>query len=634
MKIAVILFTYNRSYHTKLVIDALRKNTMLPQKLFIFQDGLKQDCDYDEWKEVNNLIGTIDWCDKEIIVSEYNKGLSASIISGINYVFKDYEAVIVLEDDCVPEENYISFMEQCLKKYKDNRNVYAVSGYSWPINLPKDEYEVYGCGRISSWGWGTWKDRWEEYTIDNGILKRLKENKSRDLAIWGNDLEEILLGNISGQLDSWAVYWAMHVIENEGICVNPYKSLIHNIGMDGTRRAHSGITGDFHADISKAPLAKFILPEKIKILDTTEVAFASLYGNYTAVNRDTIKKEEVLIYGLGNFYFSYEKEINENYVIKAFIDKEKKGYFAGKKIIHPDKVLQYENCKIIIMVQNIQECINIERNLISKGIHIQQIVLGHNLYGKYSSIIDEISVMPDGGLLLTFGKISIKIKTEDEFNNVCEVMLDQIYNYYVNNGRQDIVLDVGMNIGDSVLYFLQCSNVKKVYGYEPFRETFISAQENLRDFLNNPERVEIFQYGISDKSEKRTITFNSGMTCGQSTIENVREKAYTMYVDWGLVSQADEEMEQIEVKNATEVFGTIIKNYPECNIILKMDCEGEEYGILENLLQSGLLCKISFIILEWHYRGKDVLLEYLRKAGFSWWCQDKSKEMGLIYSYK
>lgn len=50
-------------------------------------------------------------------------------------------------------------------------------------------YDVYGCGRISSWGWGTWRDRWEQYSVDNNALKRLKEDKSRNLAVWENDLE-------------------------------------------------------------------------------------------------------------------------------------------------------------------------------------------------------------------------------------------------------------------------------------------------------------------------------------------------------------------------------------------------------------------------------------------------------------
>ncbi len=42
MKIATLLFTYNRSYHTEQALSALKENTALPQKLIVFQDGRKR----------------------------------------------------------------------------------------------------------------------------------------------------------------------------------------------------------------------------------------------------------------------------------------------------------------------------------------------------------------------------------------------------------------------------------------------------------------------------------------------------------------------------------------------------------------------------------------------------------------
>ena len=43
MKIAIALFVYDRSYHTNKVLEALKENTVLPEKLFIFQDGIKPE---------------------------------------------------------------------------------------------------------------------------------------------------------------------------------------------------------------------------------------------------------------------------------------------------------------------------------------------------------------------------------------------------------------------------------------------------------------------------------------------------------------------------------------------------------------------------------------------------------------
>ena len=65
-----------------------------------------------------------------------------------------------------------------------------------------------------------------------------------------------------------------------------------------------------------------------------------------------------------------------------------------------------------------------------------------------------------------------------------------------------------------------------------------------------------------------------------------------------------------------------------------MDCEGEEYQIMNRLSQANILNKFSFIMLEWHYLGNKSILELLKVAGFSYWCENKNNDMGLIYAYR
>lgn len=280
MKIATLLFTYNRSWHTEQVIDGLKNNTILPQKLFVFQDGLRPGEDACEWNNVNSLIHSIDWCEKEIIVSEYNKGLADSIISGINYVFKEYDAIIVLEDDCVPAADFLNFMYQCLEKYQDMTKIYCVSGYAWPIELPEANEDIYFCGRISSWGWGTWKDRWNVYERDYTVLRQIYKNSdlSTELTVWGADLESTLIYNLKGLCNSWAVFWALIVILKEGVCINPYQSLIHNIGHDGSG-VHCGNTSKFLVQMDERKNVSFNLPDNIQILETTRKVYKVFSGN-------------------------------------------------------------------------------------------------------------------------------------------------------------------------------------------------------------------------------------------------------------------------------------------------------------------------------------------------------------------
>lgn len=644
MRVGIVIFAYNRSRHLREVLAGLKKNQGV-EKIYIFQDGLKCEDHRLEWEKTKAVIETVDWCEKDYKLSSYNKGLARSLVDGINAVFEENDAVIVLEDDCVPTANFIAFMKQCFEKYKVDESVYCVSGYSWPIQMEKGEWDIYGCGRISSLGWGTWKDKWSIYKKDYEIMKKFKcdMDLSRRLALWGKDLENILIGNICGNTDSWAIFWALEVILHDGICINPYKSLIKNIGMDGSG-VHSLITDEYEVVCDTGDTQTFSFPDEICILEETQKAFTTLWGgrftSYTAMDKPDDDRERALVYGLGDFFLKNEKQVNHDFYIMEFIDGYKKGYFAGRNIIKPEEIGQYSYDKILIMIQDVQTCIDVARKLLAYNVDAEKIVLGISMYGNYSKYFDRIGILANGEIQLHVNvpvcgrEILLNVRSKDEFNNVREVFVNQVYHYCINNQKKDIVFDIGMNVGDAVLYFLMNPKVEKVYAYEPFGETFQAAVDNLHRNFDLLDRVETFQYGISNENSKREIPFNANMTCGQSTLEDMRKIAYEKYQHMGLVHNEQEEKEIIEVKDAAEIFLPILDKYEGCNFVLKMDCEGEEYGIINRLAEEKLLDRFSLIMLEWHYKGNEVIINQLTKAGFSYWCEDKSDDMGLIYAYK
>ncbi|KAI4450850.1 hypothetical protein C823_005387 [Eubacterium plexicaudatum ASF492] len=120
-------------------------------------------------------------------------------------------------------------------------------------------------------GMGNMERSLAKYNTDNEIIKRFKQDptKLRNLATWGNDCERMFLDKLLGENNSWAIYWALIVIENEGVCINPYNSLINNIGMDGTG-VHCGKTDKFQVKLSDDIKVDFKLPDEITILDSTK----------------------------------------------------------------------------------------------------------------------------------------------------------------------------------------------------------------------------------------------------------------------------------------------------------------------------------------------------------------------------
>lgn len=361
MRVATILFTYHRSSHTEQVLNGLKENYVLPEMLFVFQDGLKDGEDRTEWDKVNALIHNIKFCPTELVVSECNKGLANSIRDGVNYAFEKYDAVIVLEDDCVPSKNFVNFMLQGLEHYESVKHVYSVTGYANPTGLKKKgDVDVYATGRAESLGWGTWKDRWSYYSVDDKILERILSDPSKSiyLAEWGKDLIGMLMAQLSGKIDSWAVYWALTMIEQKGICVCPFLSHIKNIGFDGTG-VHSGNNLDSPyatVELETQNYRKYKYPKNIQLKKETKKAFASVLGlgSYVLLKNDE-SLPSVWIYGLGNFFMQHEKKICQQFYIAGFIDQKKSGYFAGVPIIKPYESSKYYKEKVVIMIADDRE---------------------------------------------------------------------------------------------------------------------------------------------------------------------------------------------------------------------------------------------------------------------------------------
>jgi len=250
----IILFVYNRPSHTKKTIEALKNNTLANQSiLYIFSDGSKYHEHERAVNEVRNYIRNINGF-RDIIIRQRteNYGLAKSVIEGINEVLNNYDKVIVLEDDIETTPKFLKFMNNCLEFYKEISSVYSISGYSFAITIPANyNKDIYFLRRSSSWGWATWKNRWEKARWDNSFYKEKIKNKiaQKDFNIGGEDLTPMLIKQINNEIDSWAIRWAFtHYLYN-GNCVFPVKSLAQNIGTDATGTHFNRKTTRYNVDL-------------------------------------------------------------------------------------------------------------------------------------------------------------------------------------------------------------------------------------------------------------------------------------------------------------------------------------------------------------------------------------------------
>ncbi|GHV57545.1 hypothetical protein FACS1894182_06670 [Bacteroidia bacterium] len=172
-------------------------------------------------------------------------------------------------------------------------------------------------------------------------------------------------------------------------------------------------------------------------------------------------------------------------------------------------------------------------------------------------------------------------------------------------GEHYVVIDIGLNIGLTTLYLALKPEVVHVYGYEPFYETFIQAENNLRLNPSLKDKISIFNYGLSDTTEIKTFNYSKDFPGSMSTVVN-------KFPDNG-------KLEKVELKNASEVLRPIFEHHSE-TMMLKIDCEGGENEIIPDLMASGLLRKIKIIIMEWHFEPPAKWIKLFNDNGFIVFC--------------
>src|SRR5258708_27744785 len=85
----------------------------------------------------------------------------------------------------------------------------------------------------------------------------------------------------------------------------------------------------------------------------------------------------------------------------------------------------------------------------------------------------------------------------------------------------------------------------------------------------------------------------------------------------------------IHIADADEILRRIRAAHPGAPILLKLDAEGAEYGIIDRLAETGDIRELAAAAIEWHLKpGEEYLTSKLRTAGFQ--TQAKVLEPGSI----
>lgn len=297
----IILFVYDRPDHAAKALNALAENELAKKSdLFIFCDGPKKE----SVKERNRQVIELITAEKEqqrfasvtLTISEVNKGLAASIISGVTEIINRYGKCIVIEDDVIASPMFLTFMNDCLVYYRDRTKIFSISGFTYPLKaLQKYPHDVYLSYRACSQCWACWKDRWE--TIDwevkdynelaHSLPKRYRFNRG------GNDLYRMLRHQMRGERNSWAIRFCYAQSKQDRYTVYPRATLSLNCGYDGSgthcekldskkQKTDTTLSGnDFilsYPPLDRRVIREFKAQYRVPILDAIKWAWKKVFG--------------------------------------------------------------------------------------------------------------------------------------------------------------------------------------------------------------------------------------------------------------------------------------------------------------------------------------------------------------------
>ena len=219
---------------------------------------------------------------------------------------------------------------------------------------------------------------------------------------------------------------------------------------------------------------------------------------------------------------------------------------------------------------------------------------------------------------------SIKIRNvenENDTSGLATIWEIFIMKNYSSKGmeikNEDIIIDVGANIGVFSLYSSKRAKNGKVYAYEPFKTHYKRFLDNIK--INNIKNISAFNLAVGGKKQKRELFINESSSGMHSLVfgENSKKK---------------------EIINCITLKDIFKENKIKKCDFLKIDCEGAEYEIIYNTPKE-ILKKIKKISLEFDNIDKEkkncfFLKSFLEENGFKVNMRGENLHQGILYARK
>lgn len=211
----------------------------------------------------------------------------------------------------------------------------------------------------------------------------------------------------------------------------------------------------------------------------------------------------------------------------------------------------------------------------------------------------------DESIIFNYKGSTLRFIGTGDNGSIGDVFVEEELNALDVKGRE--VIDIGANIGDSTVYFA-IKGAERVISIEPFPFTFELLRKNIAK-NGVQEKVKILNCAIGG---------NTGTMKISPFVKNTV----------GLRATDSYDGAPIDVIT----FQTLMEDYNLNNVILKCDCEGCEYDLLNSMNKNDFR-RVDEVLIEYH-NGLNSLGDILEENGYVTTILKKEKNMGLLIGKK
>lgn len=236
----VLYIAYCRPEYARQSFDAIKRAK--PKKLY-FYSNIAREGRPDEKRrndEVRAMAKEVDWdCELKTYFREDYVDIYPSLYSAIDWVFENEEQAIVLEEDAVATMGFFEYCEDMLKRYKDEKDVWLISGNNFTPQYSPKGLDVFFSRYAGIWGWAGWRDRWikvdrkmTSYPTEGSVV--LRRYFGSRIQAWQMSKRLDKVYTLAQTVGPWDLIFWYNAMKNNGKFVRPRIALVTNVETYGT----------------------------------------------------------------------------------------------------------------------------------------------------------------------------------------------------------------------------------------------------------------------------------------------------------------------------------------------------------------------------------------------------------------